>query len=592
MVNYKKVIYTLVAGVLFASSVKITKERMVKEEPMSGSYTPPVILTVPPDYSGTNFNTMYYDTMPNQYSTLYSAPEPLNVSPNGDIVFAAFRRVETTPGSGWLALVYSTDGGSTWGVYPMINDQVGGGNAPNARYPHVGPFIHPDTFVVGWCGHPNDPNANGAWVATVIPSSGTAFGYWVSTPAFVGPYHFPENRNTLDVVNWLIWEDQVYQSHYWWRFGFIDPDPPNNPFGSAAVYAVDFHNGTYGVWTIQGGALRVYLSNDDGITWDSVDLDFTIPVETLIHNTPIDNHPVPDTHIIDGTHYINWWQGAFLNDGTPVALVPTISMLGSKDAYVYGSGDQDTLWYAQGLYLLTPTATYTVIEPDTIIDDNSMWFNNPELVIDKSTGRIYVFFIGMHTVDYVEQKRWGWTDVYYTYSDDGGATWAPFVNVTRNGGTDNVIENHLHVTKFLPGGSPWILFNTPLGWGPGGPDEGEDIFYHIFSPVGEAINTCFIMIGNVSVSVEEGIVFGKGSGINFALKNTVVRDGLLRFISDKTGSYSISLYNVTGRKVFTARGLAAKGLNIVDVSKLNEGIYFLKFDSGTGSTNAKVIIQR
>jgi len=93
------------------------------------------------------FTEIYTDSAPNQYTHWGNSHRPL--FRNGDSICLAFRRVESSPGTGRIGVAWSFDGGSTWNVRGNINYDAGlvdGGG----RYPNCAGFNSSGEPVVAW----------------------------------------------------------------------------------------------------------------------------------------------------------------------------------------------------------------------------------------------------------------------------------------------------------------------------------------------------------------------------------------------------------------------------------------------------------
>ncbi len=93
------------------------------------------------------FSTIYLDTAPNQY-TLWGNSHR-SFWRNAETLGVAFRRVETSPGSGRIAAAWSFDGGLTWNVQGNINYDAGLADA-GGRYPNFAGFTTTGKPVVAW----------------------------------------------------------------------------------------------------------------------------------------------------------------------------------------------------------------------------------------------------------------------------------------------------------------------------------------------------------------------------------------------------------------------------------------------------------
>ncbi len=523
-------------------------------------------LASPPTY--TTLTISYVDTMPNQYSTLYTAEKPINTSPDQSCVFFTYRRLSDNPnypGSGWLALTFTKDGGTTWNRVWPYNDDGGG------RYPQVGPWLGDcDTFIASYA---NVSPGYGASIATV-PSNGdlgqgNILKYYYQTTPFVGFQSFAHGSNDpANYVNWLIGADNNYFSQWWWKFGFVNPDPPATviPGHPGEVWNMDYLNGTYAALVLPDS---VFVSYDDGVSWQRIGLNIQIPIDTFTFGYD------GSTHIVDAFWWTNYWDFALLDASTPVALISTTCLF--TNPIIFGTAD--TFVSGNGLYLVTPTATYTVIDPDEDIQ-----FVNCELTIDHVHNVFYVTYVDYHTFDYVNGSRYGWTDIYVKYSTDGGATWSAPINITRdevNQPTDDKIEHQVHTVKHVFGGSNvWLLFNVVRGWD--GAMAGYDIHYGIYR-LG-AIDQTYILTGYYPLmGVEEGSKsFVTGKGLSFV--GNIYKNGTVRFISPFNGKMVFELYDKNGRKLDTRALFVNSGNNEVVFKNLKSGVYFLRYKGSSEGT--------
>ncbi|MEO0253891.1 MAG: T9SS type A sorting domain-containing protein [candidate division WOR-3 bacterium] len=566
MSNYKKIIGgMLITTFLLAGYITPTvKTHFVIEKDVVSSLD--YYLASPPAY--TTLTIEFVDTMPNQYSTLYTAEKPINTSPDQSCVFFTYRRLSDNPnypGSGRLALTFTKDGGMTWSRVWPYNDDGGG------RYPQVGPWMgNSDTFI---CSYANVTPGYGASIATVPSdgdlSQGNIIKYYYATTPFVGFQSFATGSNDLaNYVNWMIGADNNYFTHWWWRLGFIDPDPPATVFPNhpGEAWNTDYLGGTLAALVSPD---TVKVSYDDGATWSSIVLNAQIPVDTFTFS--YDN----SQHIVNAFWWTNYWDFALLDASTPVALFSTTCLF--TNPIIFGTAD--TFVAGNGLYLVTPTATYTVIDPDENIP-----FVNCELTIDHVNNVYYVTYVGYHTIDYVDGSRYGWTDIYVKYSTDGGVTWSAPINITRDEAgqpTDDKIEHQVHTVKHVFGGDKvWLLFNVVKGWD--GAMAGYDIHYGVYR-LG-AVDQTYILTGYYPLmSVGEGSrSFVKSSGLKFS--GNVYRNGTVRFISPYDGKMVFELYDLNGRKVETRNLFVNSGTNELRFKNLKSGVYLLKYRGSSEGT--------
>jgi len=93
------------------------------------------------------FTEIYRDSAPNQYTHWLNSHRPL--FRNGDSICLAFRRIESSPGTGRIAVAWSFNGGSTWNVRGNINYDAGLALA-GGRYPNCAGFNSAGEPVVAW----------------------------------------------------------------------------------------------------------------------------------------------------------------------------------------------------------------------------------------------------------------------------------------------------------------------------------------------------------------------------------------------------------------------------------------------------------
>ncbi|MEN3043851.1 MAG: T9SS type A sorting domain-containing protein [Candidatus Hydrothermales bacterium] len=572
MSKNKKVLLTVfLVGFLFAGTIRpIVKDHLIidREDFKNTSDIYPSALPTYP-----TIPIAYIDTMPNQYSTLYTAPKPINTSPDQSCVFFTYRRLSDNPaypGTGRLALVFSQDGGNTWTrIWPYNIDGAG-------RYPNVGPWMgNSDTFILTY----STVRTPYEGAISTVPSDGALpqgniYTYFIQTPGFVGYRSFGNASNDMgNFVNFLVGQDNNYFTHWWWRLAFIDPDPPATLFPNhpGDVWLMDYLGGTLAALV---GPDTVKVSNDDGATWTSIPLYFNVPVDTFRFQG-ID-------YIVDYLWYVNYWDFALLNSTTPMALLTTTCYF--TNPIVFGT---DTFVSGNGAYLVTPTATYTIIDPDDLT-----FFANIELTIDHVRNILFVTYVAYHTIDYVPNRRYGWTDVYVKYSLDGGATWSAPYNITRdeaNQPTDDKIEHKVHTIKhvFTPSNDYklWLLFNVPRAWD--GANAGLDIHYNTYALGGTVptyILTGYIPVTSIFESSKDKLVLNK-----LTFNGNVFDKGAIRFVSPLNGKMVFDIFDVSGKRITSKTVSVKEGNNEIKVSNLKSGIYFLKY-KGDIQGNLKLVV--
>jgi hypothetical protein len=128
--------YRITGRVSLREAVPDLKRVDVAESPSRGSGWVPFL-----------FTEIYQDSAPNQYTHWGNSHRPL--FRNGDSICIAFRRVESSPGTGRIGVAWSFNGGSTWNVRGNINYDAGLAEV-GGRYPNCAGFNSAGEPVVAW----------------------------------------------------------------------------------------------------------------------------------------------------------------------------------------------------------------------------------------------------------------------------------------------------------------------------------------------------------------------------------------------------------------------------------------------------------
>ena len=128
--------YRITGRVSLREAVPDLKRVDVAESPSRGSGWVPFL-----------FTEIYQDSAPNQFTHWGNSHRPL--FRNGDSICLAFRRIESSPGTGRIGVAWSFDGGSTWNVRGNINYDAGLADA-GGRYPNCAGFNSAGEPVVAW----------------------------------------------------------------------------------------------------------------------------------------------------------------------------------------------------------------------------------------------------------------------------------------------------------------------------------------------------------------------------------------------------------------------------------------------------------
>jgi len=148
--------YRITGRVSLREAVPDLKRVDVAESPSRGSGWVPFL-----------FMEIYQDSSPNQYTHWGNSHRPL--FRNGDSICLAFRRIESSPGTGRIGVAWSFNGGSTWNVRGNINYDAGLALA-GGRYPNCAGFNSAGEPVVAWPELKPGPEWGRNCVAVVKPT--------------------------------------------------------------------------------------------------------------------------------------------------------------------------------------------------------------------------------------------------------------------------------------------------------------------------------------------------------------------------------------------------------------------------------------
>ena len=102
--------------------------------------------------------------------------------------------------------------------------------------------------------------------------------------------------------------------------------------------------------------------------------------------------------------------------------------------------------------------------------------------------------------------------------------------------------------------------------------------------------------GNATLSLARETVSASLQGEVQVFPNPASNYITLSYVSNKTGNSKVVLYSIDGRKVLEAdNGLCDAGIKYekkIDVSKLNNGIYFVQLRNPDKTTYKKIIINQ
>jgi hypothetical protein len=166
--------YRITGRVSLREAVPDLKRVDVAESPSRGSGWVPFL-----------FTEVYQDSAPNQYTHWGNSHRPL--FRNGDSICLAFRRMESSPGTGRIGVAWSFDGGSTWNVRGNVNYDAGLADA-GGRYPNCAGFNSAGEPVVAWPELKPGP-AWGKNCVAVVKSAGPVGACQTVDPEYDSVYH-------------------------------------------------------------------------------------------------------------------------------------------------------------------------------------------------------------------------------------------------------------------------------------------------------------------------------------------------------------------------------------------------------------------
>jgi hypothetical protein len=225
--------------------------------------------------------------------------------------------------------------------------------------------------------------------------------------------------------------------------------------------------------------------------------------------------------------------------------------------------------------------------PDTAIrvDVNLDTYNHyPQLVIDRENEVLYVVWAEANSNVYDPQIEGYWWDIYWSYSLDQGLTWSTPENLTS---TPDVNECMPHVSR-LPGTEKiWLVFATTLDATMG------DLYSGVYFGTGFDLYPTSYHIGYIYP-----IVINISEGENGEpKKDLIVRDNRklsrieVSFLMGEAGNARITMYDLTGRRIYEKEGYFGRGVHRVFFSTkdLASGYYFIRLSAPKTRRTARVL---
>ncbi len=174
-----------------------------------------------------------------------------------------------------------------------------------------------------------------------------------------------------------------------------------------------------------------------------------------------------------------------------------------------------------------------------------------------------------------------WNDVYYTQSNDGGATWSTPVNQTADHTRRTSIPQ---VAKRLDAARnrAYILYGqTRL------PSQDMDLMWAYDAQVAVSIH---ILFQTVQVGIEENKTETSKTIALSVTPNPAMMTSKISYALPTAGYISLRLYGADGRLVKTLdQGFRTAGTHIVNMQDLANGLYFIRLETPTGSASRSMV---
>ncbi|MEB2328867.1 MAG: T9SS type A sorting domain-containing protein [Ignavibacteriaceae bacterium] len=506
------------------------------------------------------------------------------------VILAWFSADSTDPTGGTSRVAYyafSSNGGTSW------NGPFSVQALPNrSAYPEIQPFFDAMGRNIAMNGRKYNPGSGGgAWTEAFfglgsftganMPNGGSdLFGAVINNDEVGGIYN--QANGGVDELKFIKYN--IISSTF-------DPETIIVPAGQNTSTNVRYKmesstsgNDLVAMWwdSPDGAQKMVYItSSDAGATWSS---------QNIVQQSRVTNS------VINGDTCGPWF-------GMDAAFKPNTSEFGLAWSTLYpisgsglSSGDpQGTkiLYYSPGINGGVPVEVAGKVNM-TIISDTNNFFNvqalqvgvtpvsHPSIGWSDDGSRIACFFSGFQPGDSLD--GFNFNDIYYTYSDDNGLTWATPENLTNTpdwdelyptvsltGNTSNLFHVKYHATRGP--GSQSFTDNAPV--------------YRVYQVYQKVAITS---INNISSEIPEKFDLKQ----NFP--NPFNPETKIRFDITKASNVSLKVYDSMGREIATLinNQTAPVGTNEVtfNASNLSSGVYFYTLSSGDFKMTKKMLLMK
>ncbi len=392
----------------------------------------------------------YWDFQTNGGSLEYLEVSPLNPNHVHAMMMIAIDSGSTTAigASRRTGYNFSSDGGSTWGAPKILNE----GGQPRSGYPQMtiqefgGNYLG---TIVNHAVHPSPPDEENP-LATCISlqqTLGGAFGlpiYVTDQFATMQPIwpmvKVAANGNTVVTAGRQAPNGGMYVATFDGAV-FQNWAPLDTTSGGARSSMSVSAGGKVAVsWFGSPGGTDTYTiyfkeSTDNGLTWGPRD---SISKEA------------------NGYVGFNGFDMAYVGEKLYIVSMGA----GFIDGSVYFRTSRIRIWDSETRTsrIVMDSVNYPFLAKTMRRSQrgHSWPFTYPAISSNSTGTRLFVL-ADAFTQDVVDAAGWNYSDIVYTYSDDGGFTWADVRNLTR---TNDLDERYVTVSNFNPiiNDSSWLYF--------------------------------------------------------------------------------------------------------------------------------------
>lgn len=584
----------LFASVAFSQDLKHAKalnSSMEDGKQLVGIHNPPSVVDAPPLF--------YIQGSDGFWDYMTNGSNLQNIAVFGDTVLICFPNTDSTDALGATTRVayymVSYNGGSTWEAPIPIS------TLPfRSAYPEIFSYIAGGSRQVALSGRKysgtNGANSRGgAWKDAFlglgsiqganVPLEGRDFfGAYQNGTIIGGLTSFPNSTT----------EDTLYYNKY---------DAATNTFGTRVLVAnpglgqiganVRYRlaadqtgNNLLAVWykdTTTGVAntgLAMSLSTNGGTSWSVPGfiqkyrkINDVVGGDTVTPWFGIDAAFKPGSTnygVVWSTLYPNASGGNYFATNTNTKILfysPDIN--GGKPTIVAGN---------QNLNILSDTSLFNNQASKSQV--GVLPVSHPTIGYSADGSRIYVAFSGYQSGDSLD--GFSFNDIWYTYSDNGGLTWATPKNLTNTHTDDELYPTisltgntntqfHIHYQSTKGPGSSSFTDNTPV--------------YRVYQCYQKVT---IVGVNNISTTVPE----------KFSLKqnfpNPFNPTTSIRFDIAKSSRMNLNVYDAAGKLVQTLinNEVVPTGTNevVFDAGKLSSGIYFYTLSSDNFKETKKMML--